>query len=152
HDVVRLMNTRARLVSHYQAGFYADMAEVAHAYDPDTTGRDSHPVEFAAEEIQTALTRTRRSAELDLELAMHLRQRLPVVWEALAAGTIDLARARVFARELESLHPALVPEAVNRVISAASEMTTGQLRARLQRVVLELEPEAAEDRFQAGVE
>lgn len=152
HDVVRLMNARARLVSHYQAGLYADIAEVAHAYDPDTAVRDSHPVEFAAEEIQTALTKTRTSARLDLELALHLRLRLPRVWEAMAAGDIDLARAKVFARELESLHPALVPEAVNRLISQAPELTTGQLRARLQRVALELEPEAADDRFEAGVE
>lgn len=152
HDVVRLMKARARLVSHDQAGFYADMGEVAYAYDPDTTARDSHPVEFAAEEIQTALHKTRRSTLPDLELALDLRVRMPQVWEAMTAGDIDLTRAKVFARELESLHPALVPEAVTRVISDAPELTTGQLRARLQRVALELDPEGAEDRFQAGVE
>ena len=36
HDVVRLLQARDRLVSHTQAGFYADVGEVAHAYDPDT--------------------------------------------------------------------------------------------------------------------
>jgi hypothetical protein len=152
HDAVRLMKARARVVSHDQAGFYADMAEVAYAYDPDTTARDSHPVEFAAEEIQAALHKTRRSAQPDLELALDLRLRMPQVWEAMSSGDIDLARARVFARELESLHPALVSEAVARVISNAPELTTGQLRARLQRVALELDPEGADDRFQAGVE
>lgn len=151
-DVVRLMTTRSRNVSHEQAGFYADMAEVAHAYDPDTTARDSHPIEFAAEEIQTALHKTRRSTVRDLDLALALRLRMPQVWEALHSGDIDLARARVFARELESLHPAFVPEAVGRVMADAPELTTGQLQARLQRVALELDPEGAEDRFEAGVE
>ncbi len=152
HDAVRLLQADARLVAHFQAGYYADMAEVAHAYDPDTTARSSYPVEFAAEEIQSALTRTRRSTEYDLDLALQLRSRLPAVWEALAGGVIDLGRARVFVRELASLHPALVPEAVSRTLSEASDLTTGRLAARLQRVVLELDPEGAGDRFQVGVE
>lgn len=74
------------------------------------------------------------------------------MWEALHEGRIDLARARVFATELESLHPALIPEAVTRIIDQAPELTTGQLRARLQRVALELDPEAAEDRYRAGID
>ena len=152
HDVVRLLKARARLVSHANAGFYADVSEVAHAYDPDTTARDDHPVEFAVEEVQTALHKTRRAAEAELELAVDLQRRIPAVWQALSDGRVDLARAQVFARELESLHPALVPEAVDRVIDEASELTTGQLRARLQKITLELDHEAAEDRFRAGVE
>jgi hypothetical protein len=152
HDVVRLMTARARLVSHGNAGYFADVCEVAHAYDPDGTGRDPHPVEFAAEEFQTALHKTRRAAEQELTLALDLRQRVPGVWAALNEGHIDLARARVFATELESLHPALVPEAVARVIDDAPELTTGQLRARLQRISLELDPEAADDRHRAGLE
>ena len=152
HDLVRLMQADARLVSHFNSRFYADMAEVAHAYDPDTTARDAFPVEFAVEEVQTALAKTRRAAEYDLELALDLRHRMPRVWKAMRAGDLDLARVRVFARELESLHPALVPEAVDRVLSEAPELTTGQLRTRLQRISLELEPEAAEDRLKAGIE
>ncbi len=152
HDVVRVLPARDRLVSHDQAGFYADVAEVAHAYDPDTSARSDHPVEWASEEIQAALTRTRRSADHDLNLAVQLRDRLPVVWEALAAGNIDFARTRVFARELEPLHPALVPEVVDRTLSDAAGLTTGRLGARLQRVVLELDPDGAEQRFDVGIE
>ena len=44
HDVVRLLQARARLVAHGNAGYYADVFEVAHAYDPEGTGRDPHPV------------------------------------------------------------------------------------------------------------
>lgn len=121
HDMVRMLQARERLVSHVQAGFYADIDEVAHAYDPDTTGRDPHPVEFAAEEIQTALAKTRRAAERVLDLAVRLRSRLPLVMDALAAGEIDLGRARVLARELESLHPAILPEALDRVLSQAAD-------------------------------
>ncbi|HJQ76821.1 MAG TPA: hypothetical protein VJ948_06120, partial [Acidimicrobiia bacterium] len=65
HDVVRLLQADERLVSHANAGYYADMAEVAHAYDPDTTARDSFPVESAVEEVQTALGKTRRAAEME---------------------------------------------------------------------------------------
>ena len=152
HDLVRLMQADARLVSHFNSRVYADIAEVAHAYDQDTTARDSFPVESAVEEVQTALGKTRRAAEMELDLALDLQGRLPDVWEALDQGDIDLSRTRVFARELESLHPALVPLAVDRVIDQAGVLTTGQLRARLQRISLELEPEAAADRLKAGVE
>src|SRR5690554_6428629 len=63
HDVVRLLQARDRLVSHCQADFYADIAEVAHSSDPESTARSDYPVDFAAEEIQAGLTRTRRSAQ-----------------------------------------------------------------------------------------
>jgi hypothetical protein len=94
--------------------------------------------------------RTRRSAEADLDLALRLRSRLPQVWQAMESGQVDLGRAKVFCRELEPLHPALVPEAVDRVISEASGLTTGQLRARLQRIVTQLDPEGRAERFGAG--
>ena len=152
HDVVRLLQADARIVSHFNARLYADLCDVAHAYDPDSTARDSHPVEFAPEEVQAALCKTRRAAEMELELAVDLQCRMPRVWEALDQGDIDLGRARVFARELESLHSDLVPRAVDSVLSEASGLTTGQLRSRVQRIALELDPEAAEDRFHAGVE
>ena len=152
YDVVRLLQARDRLVSHTQAGFYADVGEVAHACDPDTPARDVYPVGWAAEEVQTALMRTRRSAEADLDLALRLRSRLPDVFDAMESGQVDLGRAKVFCWELESLHPALVPEAVDRVISEASGLTTGQLRARLQRIVTQLDPEGRSERFGAGIE
>ena len=151
HDVVRLLQARARLVAHDNAGYYADIVEVAHASDPDSTSRDPQPVEYAAEEVQAALHKTRRAAEFELTLAVYLKRRMPAVWEALDEGRIDLARARVFATELESLHPALIPEAVARVIDESAQLTTGQLRARLQKISLQLDPEAAEDRHHAGV-
>lgn len=102
-DVVRYVQARERLVSHHHAGLYAGICELAYATDPDTPARDSVPVGFASEELQTALVKTRRSADYELGLALDLRERIPQVWEALSEGRIDLARARVFADETETL-------------------------------------------------
>jgi len=51
--------------------------------------------ETASSEVQAALNLTRRSADIQVELASLLFCRLPRVWEALNQGLIDLARARI---------------------------------------------------------
>jgi hypothetical protein len=151
YDLVRYVQAQQRLVSHYQAGFYQGVAELAHATDPDTTARGVLN-EFASEELQAALAKTRRAADADLDLALDLRSRIPQVWEALREGRIDVRRARIFARETVTLDPDLIPQVVEPLLENAAELTTGQLGARLAKRVIEADPTAAEDEYQAGLE
>ena len=151
YDLVRYVQAQERLVSHYQAAYYQGVAELACAVDAETTARG--PVnEFASEELQAALAKTRRAADTEVALALELKDRLPEVWEALRKGRIDVRRARIFAGETTTLHPQLIADVVEPLLEEASELTTGQLRSRLARRVIEADPKAAEGEYQAGLE
>jgi hypothetical protein len=108
-------------------------------------------MESAEGEIRAALTLTRRGAEFQLGTAYALRDRLPEVWQALHQGLIDLPKARVICNE--TLH--LPIEDAQRVAQVALEraprQTTGQLGARIRKLVISLDPDLAKDRYQEAV-
>jgi hypothetical protein len=113
----------------------AASAQAARASDPRASTHTS-------EELAAALILTGRSADALLDLAAGL-VRLADVRAALAEGTIDRARAVVFAHELAAVdneHAAAIEAAI---LSRAGEMTTGQLQAALRRAVLAIDPDAA---------
>ncbi len=134
HDRVLVLRAESRMRSHYDARFYQSVAAVADGcVEPDD--HPSAAFEAAAAEIRAALRLTRRSAAVELTFAKELRERLPRVWEALADGSIDLRRARVIADRTAHLTAAGPCGVVERVIDHALSLTTGQLRARLDRRV-----------------
>lgn len=151
-DVVRLMQARHRQISHTTAHFYADVNEMAHAHKPDSSDRLDHPAEFASEELQAGLRMTRRAADHELGYATDITSRLPTVWQALEQGRIDPRRARVFSDETFTLRPQHIPQVVDDLIDTAEDLTTGQLRSRLKKLVIAADPETAEDNFEKGVE
>src|SRR5262249_41868067 len=106
---------------------------------------DTAAAGHAGDEIATALTLTGRAADGVLDLAIALR-RLPAASAALAAGDIDLPRARVIADEVTGLtdgHAAAVDQAIART---APGQTTGQLRAAARRTVIAADPSSARRR------
>lgn len=154
HDLVILAMARARQVAHDQAQLLSDIAEVAHCPPGDAdspVARVTEVDEFAADEIRMALTLTRRAAEAMLALALDLTRRLPRVHAALLAGQIDLARARVFSQETSALSESAARQVVDQVIDAAEGLTTGQLAARIRRLVITTDPEAAHRRQERSV-
>jgi Domain of unknown function (DUF222) len=113
------------------------------------TSEDGRPVSLPAEaaaEIALELAMTQPGASAWTVLGCRLRWDLPVTGAALAAGTIDLPRARIIAEAtafLSGEHAALVEQ---RVVPAAGGQTTSQLRAAARRAVLAIDPEGAEQR------
>jgi hypothetical protein len=93
-------------------------------------------------EIAFALTWTSRAASGQLGLADDLIDRLPVVFAALDAGEVDVAKARVLCDAVIGLDTPTARRVVDQVIGEAHRLTTGQLRARLQRLVLAADPDA----------
>ena len=102
--------------------------------------------EHIAAELAAALTLTGRSADCLLGLARDLA-RLPAVRRALLAGTIDRARAAVFAAELSALGDCAANAAANAVLPGAPAMTTGQLRHALRTLVHAIDPAAVRRRM-----
>ncbi len=104
--------------------------------------------ETASSEVQAALHLTRRSADIQVDLASLLCERLPGVWEALHEGLIDLARARILSDLTTPLPQELARKVTETALVRAPSMTTGQLRAHLQRLIITVDPAAARERYE----
>jgi hypothetical protein len=150
-DRVALLEARARQIAHDQAELLADMCGIL---EETTVLEDSgelgsaDPYEVASSEIGTALHLTRRGADTQLGLAYQLHQRLPHVWQALSDGVIDLHRARVLADQTCHLPQESAEKVCDTALERASSQTTGQLRARVQRLIIQADPAAAQDRYE----
>ena len=150
-DRVAVLRAHQRMASHHRASMYAAMEAVTDAYG-DLEADPEFVTEAAAAEIRAALVLTRRAADAELELALELRQRLPRLWEALAAGVVDTRRAWVIATGVIHLPDDTARQVVDHVLEEAGGLTTGQLRARLRRLCVETNPEEAQQRYELAVE
>lgn len=89
-----MVQTMQRLVSFFSAQLYRTIAAVTDTFVAEEGYAPSEAAEATAAEIGAALHLTRRCAEHEVALAGDLCRRLPTVWAALAAGDLDLRRAR----------------------------------------------------------
>ncbi len=141
-----------KVTSWAQARELAAVAELARrrgvalAPQPGRPPADQLQANFAPNEIALALTLTGCSAEYWMSLAVSLGSRLPATLAALAAGKIDLARAKLIDQYTTVLDDDLARMVEARVLPKAERQTTGQLRAALLRAVLAVDPAAAERR------
>jgi hypothetical protein len=151
YDRIRVLQAQQRMASHYSARSYQTMTSVV---DVMTEGPDEvgFAEEAAAAEIRAALRLTRRSADVELSFALELRQRTPLVWEALQSGAIDVRRARVIVNGTLHLSDAGARDVVDHVISDAGLLTTGQLGAKIRKLCLDVNPQDAKDRYEHAVE
>ncbi|HVR77272.1 MAG TPA: DUF222 domain-containing protein [Acidimicrobiia bacterium] len=149
-DQVFVMQAWSRQVAHAQAELYASMVAVAEA-EAEVAGpfdelADIH--DLAASEIQAALSWTRRAAEFQLGLAEDLVARHPRVWAALHRGLIDLPKARVIIDQTSHLDQEIAWQVADVALERAGTQTTGQLRARIQRLVMAVDPDSARERYE----
>jgi hypothetical protein len=155
HDLVHLVRARRRLISWLEAESQADMVELGYS-PPSVPG--SPPVrsqvmeDHVADELKMALVWTRRAAESALDVAWQLVERLPAVWEVLSSGRIDLPRARVIAAGVAHLDEVVAREVAERILAEAEDLTTGQIRARLRRLCVEVDPDDAKRRYEEDLE
>jgi hypothetical protein len=154
YDRIDLLQARSRQVAHDQAEMYADRLAVAEAVGEELSSEGCDLAEIedsAASEIRACLVWTRRAAESQLGLARDLCQRLPQVWQALDVGLIDLPRARVIVNQTLHLDSELAEQVAYEALERASTQTTGQLRARIQRLCISVDPESAKHRYEQGL-
>jgi hypothetical protein len=151
YDRIVVLRAHQRLASHYAAQVLRDMAEVSAAFVAEDGLNVESADEYAAAEIRAALRLTRRSADAELSFALDLQRRLPQVFESLAAGHIDVRRAKVFDRYTIDLPIATARTIIEAVLPDAPNLTTGQLGARLDRLRMKVEPDAAKERYELAV-
>jgi hypothetical protein len=151
YDRVRLLKADARMVSHFQARLYADIQAVSESVTELEYPDDLGPQELfdtTSSEVRAALNLTRRGADIQVDLASLLCERLPGVWAALHEGLIDLARTRILSDLTSPLPEELAREVTETALVRAPGMTTGQLRAHLQRLIISIDPAAAQERYE----
>ncbi len=146
-ELVAELRKSHRQIGQLQAHFYRQLVAVA---DAVAEAVPEVGYEYAADEVAAALTWTRRRAEAELNFAWELSD-LPAVGDALAAGEIDLAKTKTIVYGLTGIDSELAKQAAGKILERASRQTTGQIRARLRRLLLEVNPQAAADRYQAGL-
>ncbi len=152
HDRVIVMQAWSRQVAHGQAELYASMTAVAEAEAeafPDDDPCDIHDV--AVSEVRAALTWTRRAAEFSLSFAHDLVEGYPEVWAALHRGRIDLPKSRVIIDQTCHLDRDAARVVADTALDRAPDQTTGQLRARIQKLVIAVDPDSARERYTMGL-
>jgi hypothetical protein len=153
HDLAATAGSWRRVASWAQAQELAAVAQIvsrAAARDEDIeTGADGRPARVpaaAAAEVSLELTMSQFAASWWSDLAVDLAWRLAATWAALAAGVIDLHRARLIAEATRMLSDAAAHAVEEKVLPVAGGMTTGALRAALRRAVITADPHGAEER------
>jgi len=147
-DQMIVMRAHRRMVSHYQGHVYRDMCAVTQTIT-DTTGDDALDVAQAAEaEIAVALHLSRRATENELWFALNLAKRLPRLADMLSTGVIDVARARTIERYTLHLSDLAAQAVLDRIADDAPLWTVGQLRARIQKLCIVVDPHEAVKRYE----
>ena len=161
-ELSRVPNDRLLMVSaaqyrqlcHEQARMAAVLAEVGRATghpEPGEVSRLPAPERYAPEETRAALRWTRRSAEWEHELAETVVHGMPELHAAWLAGAVDRPRVGVFDRYLTGCTPEQVAAICAKAVPLAPSRTTGQLAVLLRRMVLAVDPAAAERWYRKGI-
>ena len=153
-ELIGVVRAWHRLESWCSAGTLAVIAELARRRPAERTapaapGRfPAQLSEFISDEVAAALTLSRRTADACLDLALDLALRLPATARALHEGIIDYPKARLIADLTRILSDEDARAVEARILAAAGDQTTAQLRAAVSRAVIAVDPEAATRRRQ----
>jgi hypothetical protein len=146
---VVVLRAHQRMASHYQAHTYTDMTAITQALTDDG---ESYEEELASAKIRAALNLTRRAADTELAFALDLRKRLPQAHDMLMSGRIDVRRARTIDHETSHLTIGTARGVVERITEAAPDLTTGQLRARIKKLCIQVDVDEAKKRYDQAME
>jgi Domain of unknown function (DUF222) len=151
-DLLDRIAAGEREIAAAQARQLALIAEFARSRPPTAGERQvAGASEFAVDELAAELRLSRPAASSRLGLAVTLSGRLAGTAAALAAGDLDLPKARLVADMTGALDAPLVAAVEQRVLARAATQTVGQLRACLSRAVLAVDPAGGQVRHERAV-
>jgi hypothetical protein len=100
--------------------------------------------EFFVDELAVVTHSTTRVAGRLAAQSYALVEQLPAVWAALADGVLDRRRAQVFLDVLGPVRAEVAGPVVERVLPGAMDLSTGRLRSRLLKLLVEEDAAFAE--------
>ncbi|MGD2043624.1 MAG: DUF222 domain-containing protein, partial [Acidimicrobiia bacterium] len=145
-DAVIFTRAQQRQISHDQARQYRALARISELYAEE--GPEAQ--EFASAEVGAALTYTRRRADSEIGIADDVSRRYPSLIAALECGSIDGAKVRTILRGVGHVDIEVGRKAIARILPEAPGLTTGQIAARLRRLLIEADPEEAKKAYDRG--
>lgn len=148
-DAVVFTRASHRQIAHDQARQYLAMSRIGDLYSE--AGGDAELFEFASAEVGAALTFTRRTADREMGIAFDLVHRYPLLQRALHDGQIDVAKVRTILRGVGHVDRAVANRAIARIVPEAPQLTTGQIAARLRKLLIEADPDEAAKAYEEGV-
>jgi len=148
------LHAETRQLSQQQARVWAVMGEVGRRaplnFDHGAVWTPERRFDSAACEIAAELRVSKPYAAHELEHAQAV-QAMPAVAAALRAGELDRNRALVLLDVCSILGEEHRAKLLQNLLPKAATMPAGTLRARAQRIAIELDPEWAERRYRAAV-
>jgi len=117
---------------------------------PHTGTAAQQAAEFAADELADELHLTAASAAAQIDYSCHVAARLPQTFAALGAGRIHPVHVKIIQDETQFLNDEDAAKADRLLAVAAVGKTFGELRYAAHRLVLKLDPEAAQRRKEAA--
>jgi hypothetical protein len=149
-ELINAMTAARRQASQAQAAELAAVAElarrrIAETVDPNTVEVIS-PQDYLRDEVSCALTLTARSAADLIDFATTLIRRLPGTLAALSNGDIDYCKALSVWHGTQLVDNALTARIEAAVLPRAAQQTTGEIRAKIRRLIKKLDPDAFERR------
>jgi hypothetical protein len=152
-DTVRLLEAAYRQLSHVRAVFLSILRETGlrRPGSVATVERTKAPNEFACEEARAALVWSRARAASTYGFATDVFDRLPVLGEAMLAGTLDEPRARAFVEWTQGLTDAQAETVCEQLLPEAAGLMVGELIDRIKRACLAIDPEWAAKRYREAV-
>jgi hypothetical protein len=151
NDRITVLRAHQRMASHYTAETYEAMASIVTAYQDEEGSDYESAADGVAFELRAALQLTRRAADIELSLALDLRDRLPRVADALSSGLIDQRRARTIVWQTTHLDNDAARAVTDRIIGDAPHLTTGQLTSRIRELAISVDPDNALRRYEQAV-
>jgi hypothetical protein len=144
---------RLRRLEQREAALAAERATVLSRMVSSTSGRDlgwdgDAPFDSLIMEVADTARVGQRAANSRLFDSEHLVQRLPRTHAALAAGTLFVPQARVIVQETRDLSADLCAKVEAAIVPTAARYTAGDLRRRVQRAVIAVDPGDAQQRHE----
>jgi hypothetical protein len=145
----RIAWTRLAALAEFAARRPASRDKGIRATGAPAAGADGISV-FAADELAGILNRTWQSTAGELSYAKSVTERLPRTFAALGAGRIHPVHLQIIEDETRFLKPEDTARADEILSQRAPSQTFGKLRSAAHRLVLKLDPEAAQRRKEAA--
>lgn len=146
---VEVMAAWQRMEAHAAAQKYAAMANVVHrlpAVDEDPPDGSALVDDLGVTVVAAELNLTKAGAARHVALAHDLTVRRPELLPEMLAGRLDVPRAVAFLDITRSLPAETARKVTEQMLPEAGGLTTRQLRAKLRRQAIKLDPEAAKQR------
>jgi hypothetical protein len=150
-ELTQVLVAQDRQVSHETGRKVELVAQIGRRLEVPEKECHDWPWEMGEFEIQLGLVVTATSASRWCTLAYFAWVTAPAVGQALTAGLLDEARARVFQLWTDPLSQEHTRAVVEKLLPEAMQLTTAQLRKRIAEMAIALDPAWVKRRYERAV-